>query len=216
MHLDTACAQDSTGSWAGQMSQFLALATDTSEAEGSAFPTLWHKQKMIKICIAQWGKWEWTPTWNFVKTELQGVLPCWLSGKEAACQCRRQRFEPRSGKMPHAIGQLSLCTTTWACALVPGSYKCWAHMLQLLTLERPRAGVPHEKPSSPSLPQVERNPEQQQRASTIKNNFWRECRKMSWNFLSRSSFLPLPIFRSTGYLCCFIFCSLSLTHILHE
>ena len=27
-----------------------------------------------------------------------------LSGKESACQCRGHRFDPSSGKMPHASG----------------------------------------------------------------------------------------------------------------
>ena len=38
----------------------------------------------------------------------------WLSGKEpmSLCQCRRHRFNPWSGKIPHAAGQLSPCTTT--------------------------------------------------------------------------------------------------------
>ena len=34
------------------------------------------------------------------------------SGKEPACQCRRRKrlgFDPRSGKIPHAMGPLSLC-----------------------------------------------------------------------------------------------------------
>ena len=36
----------------------------------------------------------------------------WLSGKESACQCRRHRFNPCSGKIPCASEQLSPCTTT--------------------------------------------------------------------------------------------------------
>ena len=39
-------------------------------------------------------------------------LPWWLSGNESACQCRRHRFDPRSGKIPHAAEQLSPFTTT--------------------------------------------------------------------------------------------------------
>ena len=39
-------------------------------------------------------------------------LPWWLSGKQPACQCRRPGFDPWSGKIPHAAGQLSLCITT--------------------------------------------------------------------------------------------------------
>ena len=39
-------------------------------------------------------------------------LPGWLGGKESTCQCRRHRLDPRSGKIPDTMGQLSLCTTT--------------------------------------------------------------------------------------------------------
>ena len=34
-------------------------------------------------------------------------LPSWLSGKESACRGRRHGFNPWSGKIPHASGQLS-------------------------------------------------------------------------------------------------------------
>ena len=36
----------------------------------------------------------------------------WLSGQVSACQCKRHRFNPGSGKIPHASELLSLCTTT--------------------------------------------------------------------------------------------------------
>ena len=39
-------------------------------------------------------------------------LPWWLSGKESTCQCRGHWFNPWSRKIPHAMGQLSLCATT--------------------------------------------------------------------------------------------------------
>ena len=39
-------------------------------------------------------------------------LPWWRSGEESACQCRGHRFEPWSGKIPHAAEQLSSCATT--------------------------------------------------------------------------------------------------------
>ena len=39
-------------------------------------------------------------------------LPLWLSGEESTCQCRRHRFDPRFGKIPHATEHLSSCTTT--------------------------------------------------------------------------------------------------------
>ena len=35
-----------------------------------------------------------------------------LSSKESACQCRRHGFDPWSGKIPQAAGQLSPCATT--------------------------------------------------------------------------------------------------------
>ena len=35
-----------------------------------------------------------------------------LSSKESACQCRRHEFDPWSGKIPQAAGQLSPCATT--------------------------------------------------------------------------------------------------------
>ena len=34
-------------------------------------------------------------------------LPWWRSGWESACQCRGHGFEPWSGKVPHAVEQLS-------------------------------------------------------------------------------------------------------------
>ena len=40
-------------------------------------------------------------------------LPWWLRGKESTCHCRRHRFDPRSRKIPDAVEQLSLCTTTF-------------------------------------------------------------------------------------------------------
>ena len=39
-------------------------------------------------------------------------FPWWLSGKESACQCRGHGFDPWSRKIPRAVEQLSLHTTT--------------------------------------------------------------------------------------------------------
>ena len=39
-------------------------------------------------------------------------LPWWSSGYESACQCQGRRFDPWSGKIPHAAEQLSPCATT--------------------------------------------------------------------------------------------------------
>ena len=45
------------------------------------------------------------------KDQLEG-LPWWHSGWESACRCRGHRFEPWSGKIPHAAEQLSPWATT--------------------------------------------------------------------------------------------------------
>ena len=39
-------------------------------------------------------------------------LPWQLSGKESASQRRRHGFDPRSGKIPHTVEQLSLYATS--------------------------------------------------------------------------------------------------------
>ena len=50
-----------------------------------------------------------------VPKELHLGRPWWLSGKESTCQCRRHRFDPGFGKIPHAVRskQLSLCPRTY-------------------------------------------------------------------------------------------------------
>ena len=40
----------------------------------------------------------------------------WLRGKESACQCSRQGFDPWSRKIPHAVQQLS----PWTVTIEPG------------------------------------------------------------------------------------------------
>ena len=47
-----------------------------------------------------------------LKKQQKSKLPWWLSGKESACPCRRLRFDPWSGKIPHTVEQLSPRTTT--------------------------------------------------------------------------------------------------------
>ena len=46
--------------------------------------------------------------WTFL-----AVQWCW----DSACQCRGHGFDPRSGKAPHVMGQLSLCHNYRACML---------------------------------------------------------------------------------------------------
>ena len=53
----------------------------------------------------------------FLKMWLLSGLPWWRSGWESACQCRGHGFEPWSGKIPHAAGQLSQWATTTEPAL---------------------------------------------------------------------------------------------------
>ena len=53
----------------------------------------------------------WENIVNTIKNWVWG-LPSWLSGEESTCQCREHRFSPWSRGIPHAVGQLSLCTTT--------------------------------------------------------------------------------------------------------
>ena len=47
-----------------------------------------------------------------LEKERERELPWWLSGEEFIYQCRGHRFDPCSGKIPHAAGQLSPCITT--------------------------------------------------------------------------------------------------------
>ena len=39
-------------------------------------------------------------SWLFTVFSCSGRIPWWLSGKESACQCRRHRSHPWSGKIP--------------------------------------------------------------------------------------------------------------------
>ena len=52
------------------------------------------------------------PNWSIDLNKAQSKsqktgLPWWRSGWESACQCRGHGFEPWSGRIPHATGQLS-------------------------------------------------------------------------------------------------------------
>ena len=97
-------------------------------------------------------------------------LPSWHSGKESACQCRRCKFDPWSGKIPHAVKQLSLCATSidpmfeipWATTTEP-AYRNYrsppcprAHSLQQ---EKPPHWETHtpQLESSPHLPQLKKS-----------------------------------------------------------
>ena len=65
-------------------------------------------------------------TKTYLKNKTWG-LPWWSSGWDFAYQCRGRRFHSWSGKISHAMGQLSPCTTTTDTSV-------------------PRAHVPQEQP----------------------------------------------------------------------
>ena len=60
-------------------------------------------------------------------------LPWWRSGWESACQCRGHGFEPRSGKIPHAMEQLS----PWATIAEPAHLEPVLHNKRGRDSERP-------------------------------------------------------------------------------
>ena len=82
-------------------------------------------------------------------------LPWWLSGKEFSCQCRRYGFDPRSGEIPHASKQLSLCSAA------PESARPGALMLQL---DSPCAATRHHLPQwRPDHSQINKNDRMRER-----------------------------------------------------
>ena len=50
--------------------------------------------------------------WDRASLKWEQGLPWWCSSWEYACQCRGHRFEPWSGKIPHATEQLGPWATT--------------------------------------------------------------------------------------------------------
>ena len=56
----------------------------------------------------------WLLLLHLLKT---GGLPWWLSGKESACQYRKHRLDPWSGRIPYSVEQRSLCASTTEPAL---------------------------------------------------------------------------------------------------
>ena len=99
---------------------------------------------------------------GFVK-ECYMQLPWCLSGEESACQYRRPRFYPWSGKS-------HVPQSNWACALDPRSRNYWVHKPQRLKPAHARTGFPEqEKPprwdvctprleSRPGSPHLEKSP----------------------------------------------------------
>ena len=61
----------------------------------------WERETGHGLC--RWKGWCLSP--GILKTYLG--LPSWSSGDESTCQCRGHGFDPRSWKIPHAVGQQS-------------------------------------------------------------------------------------------------------------
>ena len=86
----------------------------------------------------------------------------WFSGKESSCQCRRCRFDPWSGKMPHTTEQLSpSATSTEAHARQPEK----PPVRSLLTATR------EASPVRSLLTATREKPTQQGRPSTAKKKY---------------------------------------------
>ena len=76
--------------------------------------------------------WMYSKFCPFGSSNIHSRLPWWLSGKESACQCRRQEFHPWSRKIPHAAEQKSPWTTTgeptlWSPGAEPMCHNYWSH-----------------------------------------------------------------------------------------
>ena len=96
-------------------------------------------------------------------------LSRWLSGKESTCQSRRHGFDPWSGKIPHAVEQLSPWVTTIkpvlqspeaaAIELTYCNY-CWFRALKsVLSNNRSRAQQVESRPHSLQLEKSPRSGE---------------------------------------------------------
>ena len=113
------------------------------------------------------GTWAWPFVYShsMVIINCCSGLPWWHSGKESTCQCRVRRFHPRARKMPHALGQLSLSTTT----IEPVCHSCWGpHAWSACSATREAVAV--RSPcttvkSSPRSPQLKKALVQQRRPS---------------------------------------------------
>ena len=98
------------------------------------------------------------------------ALPWWYSGQESVCRHRGHELNPWSGKIPHAAGQLSLCTTNY-------SSLC-AYSLCSTTRETTAVRSLHmATKTSPHLPQLETAHTQQRRPSTAmtKKRSFKKC-----------------------------------------
>ena len=86
-------------------------------------------------------------------------FPWWLTGRGSACQCRRHRFSPWSGKIPRATEQRSRCATRAReqTLLSPCAATAEARTLKSRCSMSREARAPLLQ-SSPSSPQLEESP----------------------------------------------------------
>ena len=103
--------------------------------------------------------------------------PWWLSGRESTCQCRRQESAPWSGKIPHALEQLSPCTTV--------EPVCRARLPQLPTpWSPPSAGKEATGGRSPSTTAREKPNAATKSQHSQKNNKYNYVLKKPWRDLT--------------------------------
>ena len=79
-----------------------------------------------------------------IEMNTSGLL-WWLSGEESACQCKRHRLNPRSGKIPHAAERLS----PWATATEPVPQGPGAAAPEPSQPAHPRAYALHQETPQP-------------------------------------------------------------------
>ena len=79
--------------------------------QGLPFPQVWAGLADLPLRKRTQKCWPAMSETRLQKTGFSG-LPWWSGDKASACQCRGHGFDPWSGKIPHAMGRLSLCTTT--------------------------------------------------------------------------------------------------------
>ena len=90
--------------------------------EGSVWTSLrWDQSWEAKpLCFTSWSSTQFSQ-WTSGKRILRG-FPAGSVGEESACQCRRCRFNPWSGKIPHAAERRS----PWATSIEPMRCKHWS------------------------------------------------------------------------------------------
>ena len=102
-------------------------------------------------------------------------LPWWLNDKESACQCRRHKLDPWSGKIPLVWQQLSPYITT----IEPVLQSRYATSPEACMPQGPWSTRHATTVRSPNLPQLEQSPrsnqDPEQPKNKLKKNFFLIC-----------------------------------------